>query len=53
MVGFQKGEISRCPDAECGCELTVTIGAAPEHGGDSNPTCCCGRTMDRVGPNAV
>lgn len=42
------GERYRCPDADCGCEITVTRGA-PGRCGDRNPTCCCGRTMVKLG----
>jgi hypothetical protein len=45
---FHEGDIYRCPDPECGCEVTVTKGAAPGRGGDSSPTCCCGLTMQKL-----
>lgn len=47
-MALQEGEVYRCPDAACGCEVTVTKGAAAGNGGDRNPTCCCGHTMDKV-----
>lgn len=47
-MAFHEGDIYRCPDPECGCELTVTKGAAPGKGGDRSPTCCCGMTMQKV-----
>lgn len=40
-MAFKEGEIYRCPDPECGCEIKVTKGAAPGKGGDQNPRCCC------------
>ncbi|MET8326193.1 hypothetical protein [Streptomyces sp. NPDC005181] len=43
-----EGEVYRCPDASCGCEITVTKGATPGHGGEQSPTCCCGHTMEKV-----
>lgn len=42
---FREGEVYRCPDANCGCELTVTEGAPATCGGEQSPTCCCGKTM--------
>lgn len=47
-MAFHEGEVYRCPDPGCACELTVTKGAPPDCQGDRNPTCCCGRTMDKV-----
>lgn len=44
-MAFKQGEVYRCPDAECGCEVTVTQTAAPGKGGNSNPRCCCGNEM--------
>lgn len=44
-MALQKGEVYACPDPECGCEITVTRGAAPGKGGDLNPRCCCGKEM--------
>lgn len=49
VMAMQEGEVYRCPDAACGCEVTVTKGTTAGHGGDRNPTCCCGHTMDKVG----
>lgn len=45
---FHEGELYRCPDPDCGCEVTVTRGAQPAAAGDRSPTCCCGKTMDKV-----
>ncbi|MFG2684101.1 hypothetical protein [Streptomyces sp. NPDC048392] len=42
---FREGEVYRCPDENCGCELTVTKSAAASCGGQQSPTCCCGKTM--------
>lgn len=44
-MAFKQGEVYRCPDAECACEVTVTKSAAPGKGGNSNPRCCCGKEM--------
>ena len=44
-MALQKGEVYRCSDAECGCEITVTKGAAPGKGGNEAPRCCCGKSM--------
>ncbi|MEV8311749.1 hypothetical protein AB0P36_31580 [Streptomyces flavidovirens] len=48
-MAFTEGEVYRCPDPACGCELTVTKGAPLTCQGEQNPTCCCGRTMTKVG----
>ncbi|MDJ0464593.1 hypothetical protein [Streptomyces sp. H27-C3] len=48
-MAFVQGEVYRCPDPDCGCEITVTKGAAPGHGGDQVPTCCCGHRMEKAG----
>lgn len=48
-MALQEGEVYRCPDGSCGCEVTVTKGAAPGGGGDRHPTCCCGKTMEKAG----
>jgi len=28
-MAFKQGEVYKCPDPNCGCEITVTKGAAP------------------------
>ncbi|MET8681946.1 hypothetical protein ABZW18_31295 [Streptomyces sp. NPDC004647] len=45
---FVEGEVYRCPDPACGCEVTVTKGAPRTCQGQENPTCCCGKTMTKV-----
>lgn len=40
-MALTQGEVYQCPDADCGCEITVTRGAAPGKGGDQAPRCCC------------
>ena len=47
-MAFKQGEVYRCPDEACGCEVTVTKAAPPDCPGTSNPTCCCGTTMELV-----
>lgn len=43
---FREGEVFRCPQADCGCELTVTKAGPPACTGQRDaPTCCCGQTM--------
>ena len=44
-MALRKGEVYRCSDAECGCGITVTKGAAPGIGGNQPPRCCCGKEM--------
>jgi hypothetical protein len=48
-MAFKQGEVYRCPDDSCGCELTVTRPAPADCSGMSNPTCCCDKTMEKVG----
>jgi hypothetical protein len=43
MLSYE-GEVYRCPDTNCGCELTVTKPAPPTYPGPQAPT-CCGKTM--------
>ncbi len=45
---LQKGEVYRCADENCGCEITVTKGAPPTCGGNEQPRCCCGKAMNKV-----
>lgn len=47
-MALKQGEVYRCPDSTCGCEVTVTKGAAEGRGRDMNPVCCCGRSMENV-----
>jgi hypothetical protein len=47
-MAFKEGQVYRCPDPACGCEVTVTKGAPPTCQGTLNPTCCCGKTMELV-----
>jgi hypothetical protein len=46
-MALKQGEIYRCPDPNCGCEVTVTKGAAAGKGGNLNPRCCCGKEMQK------
>lgn len=45
---LREGEVYRCPDPACGCEVTVTKVAPATCTGEQDPTCCCGRTMTKV-----
>jgi len=49
-MAFREGQIYRCPDPACGCEVTVTVtkGAPPDCPGTAKPTCCCGKKMTKV-----
>ncbi len=47
-MAFQQGEVYRCTIESCGCEVTVTRGAAADCRGTANPTCCCGETMEKL-----
>jgi hypothetical protein len=47
-MAFKEGEVYRCPDSNCGCEIKVTKGAAAGKGGDQNPRCCCGLEMQKM-----
>ena len=43
-MALKEGEVYKCPEPNCGCEITVTKGAGPA-GGDQPPRCCCGKEM--------
>jgi hypothetical protein len=43
-MALKEGEVYKCPNPNCGCEITVTKGAGPG-GGDQPPRCCCGKEM--------
>ncbi len=45
-MAFKEGQVYKCPDPDCGCEVTVTKGAAAGKGGNSAPRCCCGKEMN-------
>lgn len=47
-MAMRTGELYRCPDEQCACEIQVTRGAEPGGGGDLPPRCCCGRDMEKV-----
>ena len=44
-MALKEGEVYKCPDPNCGCEITVTKGAPPGKGGELAPRCCCGKEM--------
>ncbi len=44
-MALKQGEVYVCPDAGCGCEITVTKGAPASCGGKHSPRCCCGKEM--------
>src|SRR5437016_7364209 len=44
-MAFKQGEVYKCPDPKCGCEITVTKGAAPTCHRTQAPRCCCGKDM--------
>jgi len=44
-MALKKDEVYKCPDVDCGCEVTVTKGVAPGQGRDEAPRCCCGKSM--------
>ena len=49
-MGWQAGEIFKCPNPECGCELTLTRASKKERGAIF-PTCCsCGALMQLLVP---
>jgi len=47
-MALKQGETYRCPDAECGCEITVTRGANPNCKANLNLRCCCGKEMVKI-----
>jgi hypothetical protein len=47
-MALRTGELYRCQNEGCGCEIQVTRGAKQGGGGDKNPICCCGMEMKKV-----
>lgn len=47
-MALRTGEIYRCPDSTCACEIQVTKGAEPGAKGAANPRCCCGAEMKKA-----
>ncbi len=47
-MALKEGQVYKCPNPDCGCEITVTRSAAPGKGGDQAPRCCCGKEMQKV-----
>jgi hypothetical protein len=47
-MALRTGELYRCQNEGCGCEIQVTRGAKQGAGGDKNPVCCCGMEMKKV-----
>ena len=45
MLG--EGEVFRCPNEDCGCEVTVTKATRPTDTGDQAALTCCGTDMFR------
>ncbi len=45
MLG--EGEVFRCSNEDCGCEVTVTTAALPTDTGDQAALTCCGTDMVR------
>jgi hypothetical protein len=44
-VKMTRGDLWRCTNPHCGCELHVVISARA--GGLSNPTCACGAALKK------
>lgn len=44
-MALKQGEVYKCSDPDCGCEITVTKDTAPGKGGNLAPRCCCGKEM--------
>ena len=42
---WKEGDVYKCPDPQCGCEVKVTKTPAPGTGGDIPPHCCFGEPM--------
>jgi len=47
-MALKQGDVYKCPDSDCGCEVTVSKGSAPGKGGNQSPRCCCGNEMVKV-----
>jgi hypothetical protein len=42
-----EGVVFRCPNEDCGCEVTVTKATLPTDAGDQAALTCCGTDMVR------
>jgi len=40
---WNKGDVYKCPDPGCGCEITIT--QQPQMSGGNAPMCTCGSEM--------
>jgi hypothetical protein len=49
-MGWQAGETFRCPNPDCGCELTITRPSNRERGAILPTCCCCGSLMELLQP---
>jgi len=46
-MAFHQGEIYRCSNPSCGCEIQVTQGPLQaQSAGNQPPRCCCGMEME-------
>ncbi len=47
----RKPDVFRCPNVDCGCEMTVTrIPKLFAQDESRTPVCICGSSMDRISP---
>jgi hypothetical protein len=47
----RKPDVFRCPNVDCGCEMTVTrIPKLFAQDESRTPVCVCGSSMDRISP---
>ena len=46
-MAYSNGDLYRCPDNDCGCEVTVTKAAQPSCP-DAEELTCCGKVMVRA-----
>lgn len=47
-MAWKEGDVYRCPDVSCDCEVTVTKVGDSRMCGDQSPACGCGKPMKKV-----
>jgi hypothetical protein len=51
MSARRNAPVYRCPNVDCGCDMTVTrIPKREARTDDRSPVCVCGASMDRIAP---
>jgi hypothetical protein len=52
-MAWLQGEVFKCSNADCECEVTLTKASKRTHGSFLPDCCCCGRLMMPLTPTAT